>query len=102
MLKGKSERRGLKVRQQIEMLESRVLLANVGLDPTFGASGLVIFGAPDQIDLGLSITLQPDNKIVVGGFNQVPAQRHARLTRLLPNGAFDPSFGTAGHSELTG
>ncbi|HEV8604160.1 MAG TPA: delta-60 repeat domain-containing protein [Tepidisphaeraceae bacterium] len=82
------------------MLEPRVLLAGLPLDSTFGTGGMVIWGVPNQIDLGRSITLQPDAKIVVGGWNQVPASRHANLTRLLPNGAFDPSFGTGGSSEL--
>jgi len=85
----------------VETLEPRVLLATVGLDPAFGTNGSVIFGAPNQIDMGMSVVVQGDGKIVVGGFFQ-REPRQARLTRLLSNGTFDASFGTGGNSELTG
>ncbi len=85
----------------LEMLEPRVHFANVGLDPSFGTGGLTTFGVANQLDVALSITLQSDNKIVVGGYNQ-NGPRQALLTRLLSNGAFDASFGTGGSSQITG
>ncbi len=63
------------------------------LDPTFGTGGKVTtdFGSSDG---GSSVAIQPDGKIVVAGFSNVPFD--FALARYNPDGSLDPTFGTAG------
>jgi uncharacterized delta-60 repeat protein len=63
------------------------LLEDGELDPAFNDTGYVMTPAPSNL---LSVALQPDGKIVAGGY--------ARLMRLLSDGTPDPDFGTAGVS----
>jgi uncharacterized delta-60 repeat protein len=60
------------------------------LDPTFGDGGVVLLTYPSSS--ANSVVVQPDGKIVVGGYT---AQSLA-LVRLLPSGSPDSTFGTAG------
>lgn len=60
------------------------------LDPTFGDGGLTVLAYPGSG--GYSVALQPDGKILVGGYSA----SKLLLARLLPNGAPDTSFGTSG------
>ena len=66
------------------------------LDTSFGTNGLVTtdFGAGD---VGYSVALQPDGKIVVAGYSSDYSTfvRFA-LARYLPNGSLDSGFGTNG------
>jgi len=62
------------------------ILANGALDPTFDPGT----GADDVIR---SITLQPDGKIVIGGwFSQINGTTRYRIARLTAGGALDSSF----------
>ena len=67
------------------------LLPDGALDPSFAGAGYVV-GAPGSSALALA--LQPDGKIVVGGYG--------RLERYLPDGILDPDFGDAGVSTAGG
>jgi uncharacterized delta-60 repeat protein len=59
---------------------------NGTLDRSFGSDGVARMD-----DSAMSLTLQPDGKIVVAAYRYV--------ARLLPDGSFDPSFGKDGKSE---
>ncbi|MDX1913750.1 MAG: T9SS type A sorting domain-containing protein [Saprospiraceae bacterium] len=67
------------------------------LDPTFGQTGRLTFGFDGVTDTHdpTAVAIQPDEKIVVAGFAfHLPgvANSHIGIARLLPGGAFDPSF----------
>lgn len=67
------------------------------LDPTFGTFGRVStdFGsaAPSYVH---GVALQPDGRIVAAGVMVVSGVGYMALTRYLPNGTLDSSFGTNG------
>lgn len=68
-----------------------------GLDSTFGAAGRVgvAFNLGQlNFDLATAVAVQPDGKIVVGGYVSSPAlgDFDVAVVRLLPNGSLDPSF----------
>lgn len=65
------------------------------LDPTFGTGGkaTTAIGA-DAV--ALAAALQPDGKIVSGGYAIMSGVVRFALTRHLPNGSVDPAFGTGG------
>lgn len=71
------------------------LNADGSFDDTFGTGGkiITIFGS-DQ-DISESVVIQPDGRIIVGGSSNASGWRLA-LTRFLPDGTPDPSFGTGG------
>jgi uncharacterized delta-60 repeat protein len=63
-------------------------------DTTFGDGGRSVhFGSPDVYFAG-ALALQPDGKIVVAG--GVSGTQGMFVSRFLPNGEPDPSFGTGG------
>lgn len=68
------------------------------LDSSFGSGGFVMTGlAPSSSDEGYALLLQPDGKIVVGGYTvSGPAGPNALLARYNSNGSLDPSFGANG------
>ncbi len=71
-------------------------LADGSLDPSFGNGGIVTtdFGAGD---VGQSVTLQPDGRIVVAGYSYIGyGNDDIALARYLADGSLDPSFGTGG------
>ena len=59
------------------------------LDTTFGDAGIVQLVGDGA---ATAIVLEPDGRIVVAG----PNNNHLMVARLLPTGAFDPSFAEAG------
>jgi uncharacterized delta-60 repeat protein len=77
------------------------------MDPTFGTGGGVITnfrsdvptGDPDNprrnsSDTARAIAIQPDGKIVVGGFSDAPnGEFNFALVRYNPDGSVDPTFG---------
>ncbi len=70
---------------------------NGGLDSSFGTNGIVIIKVGKK-DVPADIALQPDGKIVVGGFI-INAENEARqffLLRYLPSGSLDGSFAEGG------
>jgi uncharacterized delta-60 repeat protein len=67
------------------------------LDPTFGRWGVALIDFTGGYDEGLAVALQPDGKLVVAGRADRPGGlTDFGVTRLLPNGTRDPSFGWGG------
>ncbi len=80
-------------------LISRVSGQNAGtLDLTFNGTGKVIYDK-DQLDLYNNVKVQTDGKIVAVGSSISPnfSSIVIEVTRYMPDGTFDPSFGTNGH-----
>lgn len=67
------------------------------LDSTFSGNGLKDFTYFNNIDRLFGCTLQPDDKLVTTGLSKNPATSSFELavSRFLPNGDPDTSFGTA-------
>jgi uncharacterized delta-60 repeat protein len=63
------------------------------LDPSFGVGGKVVLPFGDE-PFGRGVAIQPDGRIVVAGSGGDPAR--FTVSRLLPDGAPDPSFGAGG------
>jgi uncharacterized delta-60 repeat protein len=67
------------------------------LDLTFNSTGKVIYNR-DNMDLYQDVKVQEDGKIVAVGTSYTPSWSAViEVTRYLPSGAFDPSFGIGGH-----
>jgi uncharacterized delta-60 repeat protein len=71
--------------------------SNGSLDTSFGAGGMAtthIVGSPDSRNYCWSMALQPDGRIVLGGFlNEVFSEGNdIALARFTPDGALDSSF----------
>jgi uncharacterized delta-60 repeat protein len=62
------------------------------LDPTFGTGGKVLTDFGFANDIANAVALQPDGKLVVGGW----AGNDFSLARYNPDGSLDPSFGDGG------
>lgn len=67
------------------------------LDPSFGTGGKVLHdhGTRGQ-EFGWALELQPDGKILVGGYTQVGAQTDVSITRFNADGSVDRAFGGDG------
>lgn len=65
------------------------------LDTTFGVGGKIAANLPGAGFI-LDAAVQPDGKIVAAGYSQTGETRDFVAIRLMPNGAFDPGFGTGG------
>jgi uncharacterized delta-60 repeat protein len=68
--------------------------SNGTLDPSFGTGGTVVTTLPANAEI-TSIIVQPDGKIIAGGYVYTTAYDIA-LVRYQSNGALDPTFGTGG------
>jgi uncharacterized delta-60 repeat protein len=68
------------------------------LDPTFGEGGKVITSISFQNDYANCVTIQADEKIVVGG----EARSQFALARYNPDGTLDESFGDGGRAVAGG
>lgn len=70
------------------------------LDPSFGGDGIVLSTAsPYRAAYPLAVVVQPDGKIVAGGFALSSGpDSHFALWRFLPDGSLDPDFGVGGRS----
>jgi uncharacterized delta-60 repeat protein len=68
------------------------------LDATFGTGGMVASPYEDTLDLGYSVALQPDGKILVGG----TANLNPAVARFDSDGALDTSFADGGKTDLDG
>lgn len=66
------------------------------LDNTFGTSGKVITDIATGFDIGSSVAVQSDGKIVVAGNGFTGAGNSFSLVRYNVNGTLDNTFGTAG------
>ena len=71
-------------------------------DNTFSGDGKLLLDISGSWDFGYGIAVKADGKIIVTGYSDLPADFFA--VRLLPNGAYDPTFGTAGKTtvDITG
>jgi uncharacterized delta-60 repeat protein len=70
------------------------------LDPTFGLGGIAVVDLGGY-DHGQDLALQPDGKVVVGGYASVPGASSFGLARLNPDGSLDTSFGNGGQVFAT-
>ncbi|MCW3124779.1 MAG: hypothetical protein JWO03_437 [Bacteroidetes bacterium] len=69
---------------------------NGALDNNFGTSGRVVHtGSAD--DETYAVALQPDGKVVIGGYSTNGTNDDFGLLRLMADGSVDNSFGTNGH-----
>lgn len=71
-------------------------LMNGTPDASFGSGGTVIMDHSGAGDGAYDATLQSDGKILVCGSADVAGRDQFALSRLLPTGALDDSFGTGG------
>src|SRR4051794_14333873 len=62
------------------------------LDPSFGSGGIVKLLESNEESYAEAVTVQPDGKIVVAGYEEGSTV----VVRLLPNGEPDSSFGVGG------
>lgn len=75
------------------------LNANGSMDSTFGTNGLVSTSFAAYTDYAKAIALQPDGKIVVGGYSQTAVFSSIfkfAICRYNANGSLDTSFGSNG------
>ncbi|MGV3661370.1 MAG: choice-of-anchor D domain-containing protein [Prosthecobacter sp.] len=70
--------------------------ANGTLDTSFGTNGVVLTSPVSNSEYVYSLLVLPDGRILAAG----EANGDAILVRLLPNGTYDTSFGTAGKSVV--
>jgi uncharacterized delta-60 repeat protein len=66
------------------------------LDATFGSGGLVTTDFAGGDDIGIGLVVQPDGKLVAGGYAYIGALRDNALARYKPNGTLDRAFGRQG------
>ncbi|MCB0402529.1 MAG: T9SS type A sorting domain-containing protein [Flavobacteriales bacterium] len=72
-------------------------LAQSGVpDATFGSSGITITDINGNDDAARNMLLQPDGKIIVGGYTDIGTDEDFLLVRYLADGSLDNSFGTSG------
>jgi uncharacterized delta-60 repeat protein len=69
-------------------------------DSTFGTNGVVRTNVGPQDDVGIALAIQPDGRVVVGGYTRV-ADQEALVVRYTTSGALDASFGTGGIASLS-
>lgn len=78
------------------------LLANGTIDDSFGEAGTVI--VPEIVDggyCGTNMAVLPDDKIVLMGSTDLAELTDAIVTRLLPNGDVDTTFGVDGYATVS-
>lgn len=70
------------------------------VDPSFGTNGIVRTHVGSSSDIIKAIVIQPDGKIVVGGYGlPPPGNTNFTLARYQVNGSLDTSFGTNGFAS---
>ncbi|HNL13877.1 MAG TPA: DUF4347 domain-containing protein, partial [Accumulibacter sp.] len=70
--------------------------ANGSLDASFGTGGKVSTAIGSGTDIGQSVTVQPDGKILVAGYTSNGSNNDFALLRYNANGSLDTGFGTGG------
>ena len=70
--------------------------ANGSIDTGFGTNGKVVTTISDNSDLITSLIVQPDGKIIAGGFSSSENNPWMCMVRYLANGAVDNTFGVNG------
>lgn len=84
--------------------ESQVvkLMPGGGADPSFGTSGVVTISGPSNV-LVEDIAVDGSGRILLfGGRSDIAGDQNAEVTRLLPDGSVDTSFGIHGFANLPG
>lgn len=76
-------------------------LPNGTPDPSFGSGGRLIASFSNANDAATAVALQPDGRIITGGYADGASSRGFLVARYRPNGTIDPSFGFSG-SSFTG
>lgn len=78
------------------------LNADGTLDTGFGGrgTGKLLVPVGSGLDVGNSVTIQPDGKIVVAGWSHNGANNDFSLIRLNADGTFDTGFGGNGDGKL--
>ncbi|QDU28395.1 Bifunctional hemolysin/adenylate cyclase precursor [Anatilimnocola aggregata] len=71
------------------------------LDTSFGVNGLAEFHFGDVDVHTADVALQADGKLVVTGFVATAGMGDILLTRIMPDGSLDTSFGTAGSTTTS-
>jgi len=68
------------------------------LDPTFGDGGVAVPFLPGKINNAQAVVIEPNTqRILIGGTTTLDSALQACVvTRLLPSGAYDPTFGIGG------
>ncbi|MEZ5842231.1 MAG: hypothetical protein R3D27_00675 [Hyphomicrobiaceae bacterium] len=64
------------------------------LDPTFDGDGRALVAVGASADQGYQVLLQPDGKLLIGGFTHNGANLDFAVVRLEANGSLDTSFGS--------
>lgn len=62
------------------------------VDDGFGAGGVALVDAGDDMSAGFGIAVQPDGKILVSGFSNTNLQDNITIVRFNPDGILDPTF----------
>jgi len=70
------------------------------LDSNFGVNGKVVTDLGTDNDVGFSLALQEDNKILATGQTDVGLQRKLAVVRYLEDGSLDNTFGVGGIASL--
>ena len=78
------------------------LNANGSLDTSFDADGKVVMPVGSDTDIGFSVTLQPDGKILVAGYSWNGGGFDFSVVRLNADGRLDITFNGAGSGTLGG
>jgi len=68
------------------------------LDPSFSGDGKLLLDLSGSWEFGYGIAVKADGKIIVTGYSGFPADFFA--IRLMPDGSYDPSFGTSGKTTI--
>src|SRR6185369_13584295 len=78
-------------------LPGRAFALSGGLDPAFDGDGkvTVAVGTGSKNDEAFALALEPDGRIVAGGYAADTPNKFA-VARLQTNGALDPTFGVGG------
>jgi len=69
---------------------------NGSLDYSFGFGGIVITDINSAMDIGKSLVIQSDGKLIVSGFTHVVNKFFMTLLRYDSYGELDPTFGNSG------
>jgi len=80
----------------------KLLPAQAGsLDVTFGDNGMITQLPQSVLNKAYGFAIQPDSKILIGGYALAGSSNEFVLTRLLPNGDPDLNFGVDGIVETS-
>ena len=71
------------------------ILANGALDPSFGSNGIRFLDLGGN-DIGTGLVIQPDGKIVVGGYSTINGTEFGAVARFNGDGSSDATFAGTG------